>query len=149
MSTRARIAIALPNGYYRSIYSHWNGHPDYLGRMLVEHYSSDERIRALIALGSICCLAPRLAPYDGETHSFEQPAPGVTVAYGRDRGETDTEAALSKSLRTLIRRAHQCWAEYLYLWQDGVWRYCKLDDLDKFNWPNDESTLTKLTCASH
>jgi hypothetical protein len=86
MATRSRIAIENEDGTVSSIYCHWDGYPSNNGRILVDHYKDREKVKALIALGSISSLDEEVSSAD-VSHSFVNPASGVTVAYHRDRGE--------------------------------------------------------------
>lgn len=86
MSTNAHIAI-LKDGKYTYIYSHWDGYPEHVGKILYENYNTTEKIEELIALGDISSLGPRLKPNDDEAHSFDNPIRDITIAYHRDRGE--------------------------------------------------------------
>ena len=40
MATRARIGIELKNGSVLSVYHHWDGYPEWLGRILKTHYNT-------------------------------------------------------------------------------------------------------------
>ncbi len=92
MSTRSHIGIKNQDGSITSIYCHSDGYPDYVGAVLQEHYTTEAKVRELLALGDLSSLGERVAPEPGEAHSFDAPAKGVTVAYGRDRGEKGVDA---------------------------------------------------------
>ena len=85
MATRSSITIKNVDGTRRSIYCHWNGYPDGVGRILKESYNTTKKVNALINLGDISSLAPSIECPEG--HSFDSPIKGYTVAYHRDRGE--------------------------------------------------------------
>jgi hypothetical protein len=87
MATRSRIAIEDQTGTVRSIYCHWDGYPSHHGPILLENYKTQEKVEALIALGSISSLAPEVEIPEGVTHNFENATEGIVVAYHRDRGE--------------------------------------------------------------
>ena len=55
MSTNARIAIQLSDkpGYYVSVYHHWDGYPQWLGKTLGEHYDSRKLASNLIDGGDM------------------------------------------------------------------------------------------------
>jgi hypothetical protein len=72
MATRSRIAIENQDGTVTSIYCHFDGYIDGVGKTLQENYNTREKMEQLIALGDISSL--------GKT--IEE-----TVAYHRDRGE--------------------------------------------------------------
>lgn len=87
MATRSRIGIEREDGTIVSVYCHWDGYPEHVGRILNENYYDREKAEQLVALGDLSSLAQRPEPDGIEHHSFTQPAEGVTVAYHRDRGE--------------------------------------------------------------
>jgi hypothetical protein len=117
MSTHAAIIARTPTGEYRGIYVHSDGYPDHTGRLLQEHYATEENAAALIDLGDLSFLDKRIAPEEGERHTFRDSAPGVTIAYHRDRGEAKriTHSARPEVIATLLDWSH------LYLWEDGEW----------------------------
>jgi hypothetical protein len=121
MSTRSLIAIRGKD-QYTSIYCHFDGSPEGVGQMLATHYATPEKVTALIALGDLSCLDENLAPAPGQHHSYENRAKGVTVAYGRDRGEADTAPRYDATIKGVKARATKCWAEYLYLFFGGKWQ---------------------------
>lgn len=116
MSTRCRIGIA-DGEQVTSIYCHHDGYPSHAGVVLRDHYATEEKVKALVALGDLVAVFPRAAPNEGEAHSYERPAPGVSVAYMRDRGEKGVEA---KTHPTDSWPAS--WQAYEYLWSAGEWR---------------------------
>lgn len=56
MATRSRIGIELKNGSVLSVYHHWDGYPQWLGRILKTHYNSRAKAEELIDGGdmSVC-----------------------------------------------------------------------------------------------
>ena len=44
MATRSRIGIELKDGSVLSSYHHWDGYPEWLGRILNTHYNSREQV---------------------------------------------------------------------------------------------------------
>jgi len=120
MSTNSRISIARVDGKIDSIYCHWGGYPDYVGRILLEHYNTEEKINELIALGSISSLNSKIKPDDGDEHNFDNPIGDVTVAYHRDRGE-DLYIDHYVSMPDYDRKSQRL--EFNYLWVDGKWTY--------------------------
>ena len=102
MSTHAAIIQATPEGGYRGIYLHWDGYPRHAGRILKEHYASDEAVTALINLGDLSSLGSD---------------PEMTTAYHRDFGETKRIRG-STDLKNVADRID--W-DFLYLWEGGEW----------------------------
>ena len=141
MSTRARIAIPLANGRFRSIYSHAGGGPDGVGQTLCKHYNSTALATALVKLGGISRLRPRLAPAEGEVHSFAAPLPDVTVAYGRDRGDKDFAPLVSNNFTALVTHTAESWGEYLYVWLGDQWKYTTVPPLEVVPLPTESDLL--------
>ena len=56
MATRSRIGIELKNGSVLSVYHHWDGYPEWLGRILTTHYNTRAKAAELIDGGdmSVC-----------------------------------------------------------------------------------------------
>jgi hypothetical protein len=134
MATRSTISIK-EGDKFKTIYCHWDGYPSNNGKILLEHYQDEEKVKKLISLGDISSLAPLVEPngetvhkkkdwenggyleFPGKPHNFETPHHGVVVAYGRDRGE-DNIKAREYTKATGIKEGE----EYDYLFADGVWK---------------------------
>jgi len=118
MSTRCAIIMKDGDGY-RGIYSHWDGYIEEpgAGSILHEHYRDEAKVKALIDLGDISQLGAEVVPTG--PHSYESPQEGVTVAYGRDGGETDVDPTTGKTVQEVEDRiGHN---GYVYVWEDGTW----------------------------
>jgi hypothetical protein len=55
MATRSRIGLELSDGSVLSSYHHWDGYPEWLGRILNTHYNSKELAAELIDGGDMSC----------------------------------------------------------------------------------------------
>lgn len=120
MATTSRIAIEKEDGSVDSVYCHFDGYPEYNGRILVENYNTRELATALVALGSLSALSLRLAPEPGESHNFENPIGDVTIAYHRDRDE-ELEIKHHDSVKSYLKSDIE---EYGYLFtKDNEWVY--------------------------
>ena len=53
MATRSRIGIELKNGSVLSVYHHWDGYPEWLGRILRTHYNTRQQVAELIDGGDM------------------------------------------------------------------------------------------------
>ena len=53
MATRSRIGIELKDGSVLSAYHHWDGYPQWLGRILNTHYNSRQQAADLIDGGDM------------------------------------------------------------------------------------------------
>lgn len=118
MATRSNIAILKPadskgKHVVEFIYCHWDGYPDGVGKTLQEYYQDTEKVEKLIKLGDISFLEKEVDIPEGVIHSFEAPAPGITVAYGRDRGESGTKAQILSIEFSELKKVRQ--EEYLYV----------------------------------
>ena len=109
MSTRSRIAIENESGIVNSIYCHFDGYVDGVGKTLFNHYDK-EKLQKLIELGNISSL--------GE--STED-----TVAYCRDRGE-DLHSTGYLNVEGLFELGFGSSVEFVYcLNRDGIWLVCE------------------------
>ena len=117
MGTRSAIGV-MHGDKAKVVYCHWDGYLDHNGRILLEHYDS-AKANHLVALGGMSSLKPNVEIPEGVEHSFEKPAEGITVFYGRDRGETGNEFQVSFSDKELFEQFD--WCEYFYVMKDGVW----------------------------
>lgn len=119
MSTRSNIAILTEEGKVKSIYCHFDGYPSGVGKKLFNHYQQESKVQELIELGDCSCIGERVKPDEGEHHSYSHKVKDITVAYMRDRGETDCEAQEIESLD-----AYQPDNDYAYIWMKGKWHVC-------------------------
>ena len=121
MATRSFICKSLPNNTIVGVYCHYDGYPSGVGATLANHYTTDERVTALLSLGSISQLHPRLVSNLGDTHTFNNPAKNVTIAYHRDRGE-DMHTTTFSSLDVMVENvAHQLGVQFVYIWDSNEW----------------------------
>ena len=122
MATRCAIGYMNEDNTVIAKYSHYDGYPEHTGKMLVEHYDFNLKIQAMIALGDQSYLAPEIFPKGGD-HSFETPEKDVTVFYGRDRGESNTEPKTFKGMVEFIDH-YEDLVDYLYVYNpaDKMWK---------------------------
>ena len=119
MATRGNIGIVNEDGSITAIYVHWDSYPEYVGKMLLNHYNNVGIINELLDLGDLSSLSEKL--YSTDFHSFDEPEEGVCVAYGRDRGETGSD---SRTFEDLGEYEHfGSGVDYQYLFEDGKWMY--------------------------
>lgn len=114
MATRSTIAKVNDDGSITSIYCHWDGYPEGVGKTLKNHYTDVDKIDQLLALGWLSVLGAEI----GTKKDFETSVlNNECLAYGRDRGETDVDAVTHQSLGEWLNY-HD--AEYGYLFQPHV-----------------------------
>jgi len=53
MATRSRIGIQLADESVLSVYHHWDGYPEWLGRILKTHYNTKDKVAELIDGGDM------------------------------------------------------------------------------------------------
>jgi len=111
MATRSTISLKTKTGG-KTIYCHWDGFPSNNGKILIEHYNTEDKVKALLELGDLSSLAPSCEKPVG--HTFDNPIEGHCVSYGRDRGEDGVEGTKFENLPS--RRE-----EWNYMFQDGKW----------------------------
>ena len=88
MSTRSMIAFN--NGStITAIYCHFDGYLEGVGKTLMNYWNDIEKVEALMELGDLSVLGTEI----GEKQNFDNCTnDNWCLAYGRDRGETGTEA---------------------------------------------------------
>lgn len=119
MATRSRIAMEQEDGSVLSVYCHSDGYPEYNGFILHTHYQDPEKVKELIALGDLSVLSERVHPTGPHGFDYDQREKGVTVAYGRDRGEDDVDPRKDRSVADFFKSDIE---EYGYLFtQEGEW----------------------------
>jgi len=110
MSTRSRIGLELSDGSILSVYHHWNGYPEWLGRILNTHYNAKSLAEELIDGGdmSLCWTDER---WDDS---------GVKGVYGpqyySQRGD-DSPPRLDKDMDEFFADGE----EYSYIFRNGNW----------------------------
>lgn len=118
MSTHSNIGILLEDGTVQRVYCQWDGYPKHNGKILLENYNTEELVKELISFGDISILRKNIHPKNN--HTFDNPEKDVTVYYGRDKLEQNTEP------KTLSMEEWECYpytscVNYFYLFQDGEW----------------------------
>lgn len=121
MGTRANIARKNADGSFDEIYTHWDGYPEHHAPILLENYSTPEQVDALLALGDLSSLDKDL----GTKHDFDKAPDGQCNAYGRDRGETGTEARHHADGEKFAEVLKKAWTEWLYVFvlSEGKWYF--------------------------
>ena len=119
MATRSRIGIELKDGSILSAYHHWDGYPEWLGRILNTQYKTREQAAELIDGGDMSsCWADEIW---GEKLPQGEYAPEYYSARGEDcppRYDETKEKFLSNG------------EEFSYIFRDGAW---VAYDMNEFN----------------
>ena len=124
MATRSRIGIQLADESILSVYHHWDGYPQWLGRILKTHYNSKSKIGDQIDGGDMSCCwtkdrwtGKQIAPYVTEQKESEEYGP----QYYAQRGE-DCPPVLHTNLNDFLTYTDDnCGGEYAYVFNNGEW----------------------------
>ncbi len=57
MATRSNIGIVNLDKSITAIYVHWGGYPEFVGKMLLNHYNNDDIVNGLMNLGDLSILS--------------------------------------------------------------------------------------------
>lgn len=118
MATRSRIGIELKNGSVLSVYHHWDGYPEWLGRILKTHYNTRQLAAELIDGGDMSCCWTNERWETSEKEYFA--TRGQTELYGPNyysyRGD-DCPPRHDKDLNEYLCNGE----EYAYLFTNGEW----------------------------
>ena len=108
MATRSRIGIELSDGSILSAYHHWDGYPEWLGRILNTHYNTKEKVAELIDGGDMSS-AWTNAGFNNETVA-------QCPLYYSQRGE-DCPPRLDADMDEFFSDGE----EYSYIFRNGNW----------------------------
>ena len=112
MGTRGRIGIQLDGNSALSVYHHWDSYPEWLGKVLVEHYNTKEKVKELIDGGdmSVCWTDDGFRNSDGKIEKKEEFGP----QYYSERGE-DCPPRFDEDMFDLIYEKDNN-EEFSYIW---------------------------------
>ena len=111
MATRSRIGIQLSDESVLSVYHHWDGYPEWLGRTLNTHYYDRFKAFDLIGGGDMSCCWTKERWNDSTNESYG-------AQYYSQRGEDCPprhDADLCEYLLAINAE------EYHYLFRNGEW----------------------------
>ena len=103
MGTRSRVAV-MHGDVCKSVYCHYDGYLDYMGRILQEHYDS-ARANLLVATGDNSGVKPTIEEMN----------------FYKDRGEDDVDFRVAHTFEEFLEQVDRCGGEYYYVMRDGVW----------------------------
>ena len=125
MSTRGRIGVIKKVGSVESIYCHFDGYLEGVGKMLNDNYQNYNDIKELIKLGNISGLKEKV----NSNNKDEE-----TIAYHRNKGEDYklNKPMISKSLDEFQNTLFDSWIGYIYLYNEEskiwLWDNYTIDD---------------------
>jgi hypothetical protein len=130
MATRARIGIELKNGSVLSVYHHWNGYPEWLGRILNTHYNTRALAAELIDGGDMSsCWTEDRWNYDESSFKVEEYGPQYYVR------ESDGECPPRLDVDLAEYLLHENGQEYHYLFRNGEWVCYNMHEFDDSKLP--------------
>jgi len=110
MATRSRIGIELSDGSILSAYHHWDGYPEWLGRILKTHYNTKEKAAELIDGGDMSSC------WSDACWETKLPVGEYGPEYYSQRGE-DCPPRIDKNLKVFLAFGE----EYSYIFRNGEW----------------------------
>ncbi len=108
MATRSRLGLELSDGSILSAYAHWDGYPEWMGRILRTHYTAKEKVAELIDGGDMS------SPWTNAGWNNETVEQGAL--YYSQRGE-NCPPRLDANLTEYLCNGE----EYAYLYRRGEW----------------------------
>ena len=121
-ATRWNVGVEMPNGKVTAVYGHYDGYPQYVGKLLKRYYSQGGKVRDLIKLGKQGISVLDKSMKGGKDHSFGKPKDGESIFYGRDRGEKRSMTRTYKNREEFGRKFGE---EFGYVWsmKERKWYY--------------------------
>ena len=124
MSTRSRIGIQLPDNSILSVYHHWDGYPEWLGRILKTHYNTKEQVSELIDGGDMSSALTN-AGFNNETVA-------QGPLYYSQRGD-DCPPRLDSDLCEFLLPDNS--EEFAYVFRNGEWICYDMNQFDDTKLP--------------
>jgi hypothetical protein len=130
MATRSRIGIELSDGSVLSAYHHWDGYPEWLGRILKTHYNSKELAAELIDGGdmSSCWTEDRFSVDPTHGWKVQEYAP----QYYSQRGENCPPRLDADLCEYLLPDNSE---EFAYVFRNGEWVCYNMNQFDDTKLP--------------
>ena len=127
--------MELPNGNIYSVYHHWDGYPEWLGRILKQHYNTDAAVKKLIDGGDMSsCYSDTGWDYDEK----REPQP----CYYSERGE-DCPPRTDATIQEYFANANS-WEEYCYIYTTfGEWLCFEIDKKYNEDYSEIVETITR------
>ena len=116
MGTRSTIGYALTDDSIVSVYCHYDGYPEFNGKVLNEYYTNVDKVRELLDGGDMSSLRTDHG-WNNETLSEVGP-----LRY-TSRGENikDVQPEYSKDLDSYLKHCDDVCGEYAYVFKNNKW----------------------------
>lgn len=116
MATRARIGIQNDDGTIRSVYHHWDGYPEWLGKTLRQHFGTSSEVTTLVDGGDMSSCRTNLG--------FNNESRDTAPLYYSERGETCPARVTTNFDAYMLE--YNAGEEYNYLFVNDEWKCYKL-----------------------
>jgi hypothetical protein len=92
----------------------------------MEFWNTAPKVRELLKLGDLSHLGKEIGVFHDFNEYFRSTEniikyDNMCLAYGRDRGETGTQATYAANTLEFLTKSDNCNAEYCYMFHDGEW----------------------------
>jgi hypothetical protein len=124
MGTRSRIGLELADGSILSAYAHWDGYPEWMGRILRTHYNSKELASELIDGGDMS------SPWTNAGWNNETVEQGPL--YYSQRGDNCPPRLDADLCEYLLPDNSE---EYAYVFRNGGWVCYNMNQFDDTKLP--------------
>ena len=124
MGTRSRIGIQLQDNSVLSVYCHYDGYPEFNGRVLRDNYDTVEKVRQLIDGGDMSCTWTN-AGWNNET----LPESGPLHYTARGESLESNAPRYDESIFDFLDKKNN--EEYAYIWTvNNKWVCTKMNQFD-------------------
>ena len=125
MATRGRIGLQLKDGSVLSSYHHWDSYPEWLGKQLVDHYPTRDKVAELIDGGDMSSC------WSDSIWGEQLPEGKFSPEYSTDRGESleNNLPRLDATLNDYLNKDNG--EEYHYLYTDKGWIAYQMNSFEK------------------
>jgi hypothetical protein len=124
MATRSRIGLELANGSILSAYAHWDGYPEWMGRILRTHYTTKDKVAELIDGGDMS------SPWTNAGFNNETVEQGPL--YYSQRGDNCPPRLDADLCEYLLPDNSE---EYAYVFRNGEWVCYNMNQFDDSKLP--------------
>ena len=124
MATRSRIGIQLKDNSVLSVYCHYDGYPEFNGRVLRDHYNTIDKVRKLIDGGDMSCTWTN-AGWNNET------LPEMGPLHYTSRGESleNNAPRYDEDIFDFLEKENN--EEYAYVWTvNNEWKCLNMHSFD-------------------
>ena len=124
MATRSRIGLELADGSILSAYAHWDGYPEWMGRILRTHYNTKDKVAELIDGGDMS------SPWTNAGWNNETVEQGPL--YYSQRGDNCPPRLDADLCEYLLPDNSE---EYAYVFRNGEWVCYNMNQFDNTKLP--------------